>query len=95
MVKISQKGPVLVYCLVRIGSVNAANEADPIQLRRSVFIACWTTKLTPAPAVALVAGISILIQPGLLSVIVAIYLIVTGILGLMGARPTGRWWQRE
>jgi hypothetical protein len=45
-----------------------------------------------APVVALVAGILILIQPGLLSLIVAIYLIVTGILGLMGAKPTGRWW---
>ena len=44
------------------------------------------------PVVALVAGILILIQPALLSVIVAIYLIVTGILGLMGAKPTSRWW---
>jgi hypothetical protein len=44
------------------------------------------------PVVALIAGLLILIQPGLLSLIVAIYLIVTGILGLMGARPTGRWW---
>ena len=44
------------------------------------------------PAVALVAGLLILIQPGLLSIIVAIYLIVTGILGLMGTRPSGRWW---
>ena len=41
------------------------------------------------PVVALIAGILILIQPGLLSIIVAVYLIVTGILGLMGARPTG------
>ena len=47
------------------------------------------------PAVALVAGILILIQPGLLSVIVAVYLIVTGILGLLGASPTSRWWSRE
>ena len=39
------------------------------------------------PVVALVAGILILIQPALLSLIVAVYLIVTGILGLMGARP--------
>ena len=38
-----------------------------------------------APAVALIAGILILIQPGLLSIIVAVYLIVTGILGLMGS----------
>ena len=46
-----------------------------------------------APVVALIAGILILIQPGLLSIIVAVYLIVTGILGLMGARPRG-WWSR-
>ena len=44
-----------------------------------------------APAVALIAGILILIQPHLLSIIVAVYLIVIGILGLMGARPTGFW----
>ena len=46
-----------------------------------------------APVVALIAGILILIQPGLLSIIVAVYLIVIGILGLMGARPSG-WWGR-
>ena len=45
-----------------------------------------------APIVALIAGILILIQPGLLSIIVAIYLIVIGILGLMGARPRGLVW---
>ena len=37
-----------------------------------------------APVVALIAGILILIQPSLLSIIVAVYLIVIGILGLMG-----------
>ena len=45
------------------------------------------------PVVALIAGILILIQPGLLSIIVAVYLIVIGILGLMGARPRG-WFGR-
>jgi hypothetical protein len=44
------------------------------------------------PVAALVAGILILIQPGLLSLIVAIYLIATGILGLLGAKPASRWW---
>ena len=39
------------------------------------------------PVVALIAGILILIQPGLLSIIVAVYLIVIGVLGLMGAWP--------
>ena len=40
-----------------------------------------------APVVALIAGILILIQPSLLSIIVAVYLIVIGILGLMGRGP--------
>jgi threonine/homoserine efflux transporter RhtA len=34
------------------------------------------------PALALIVGILILIQPALLSVIVALYLIVIGVLGL-------------
>ena len=34
------------------------------------------------PLVALLAGILILVQPGLLSYIVAIYLIIIGIVGL-------------
>jgi hypothetical protein len=46
------------------------------------------------PVVALIAGILILIQPGLLSIIVAVYLIVIGVLGLMGARPSSGWWGR-
>jgi len=46
-----------------------------------------------APVVALIAGLLILIQPSLLSIIVAVYLIVIGILGLMGVRPSG-WWRR-
>jgi hypothetical protein len=36
------------------------------------------------PLVALLAGILILIVPRLLNYIVAIYLIITGLLGLMG-----------
>jgi Protein of unknown function (DUF3096) len=38
-----------------------------------------------APLVALIAGILILIVPRLLNYIVAIYLIVTGLLGLFGS----------
>lgn len=37
-----------------------------------------------APLVALLAGILILVMPRLLNYIVAIYLIVTGLLGLFG-----------
>jgi hypothetical protein len=40
--------------------------------------------LSIAPLVALLAGILILVMPRLLNYIVAIYLIVTGLLGLFG-----------
>jgi hypothetical protein len=40
--------------------------------------------LSLAPLVALLAGILILVMPKLLNYIVAIYLIVTGLLGLFG-----------
>ncbi len=43
-----------------------------------------TLHLALAPLVALIAGILILVQPRLLSYIVAIYLIVVGVLGLLG-----------
>lgn len=36
-----------------------------------------------APIIALIAGILILVMPRLLSTIVALYLIVVGVLGLM------------
>ena len=36
------------------------------------------------PVIALIAGVLILIMPRLLNYIVAIYLIVSGLLGLMG-----------
>jgi hypothetical protein len=38
------------------------------------------------PLVALVAGILILVRPRLLNYVVAIYLIVIGVLGLIGYR---------
>ena len=38
-----------------------------------------------APIIALLAGILILIKPRLLNYIVAIYLIIIGVLGLMNA----------
>jgi len=40
--------------------------------------------LSIAPIIALVAGILILIVPRLLNYIVAIYLIIIGLLGLLG-----------
>jgi hypothetical protein len=41
--------------------------------------------LTVGPLVALIAGILILVMPKLLNYIVAIYLIITGLLGLFGS----------
>jgi hypothetical protein len=41
--------------------------------------------LTIGPLVALIAGILILVVPRLLNYIVAIYLIITGLLGLFGS----------
>ena len=43
-----------------------------------------TLHLSIGPLVSLIAGILILIMPKLLNVIVALYLIVLGILGLLG-----------
>lgn len=43
-----------------------------------------TFTLSIGPLVSLIAGILILIMPRLLSTIVALYLIVMGILGLLG-----------
>lgn len=41
---------------------------------------------TLSPVIAIVAGILILIQPRLLNYIVAVYLIVFGLIGLLGHR---------
>lgn len=41
--------------------------------------------LSIAPIIALIAGVLILLVPRLLNYIVAIYLIVTGLLGLFGS----------
>ena len=43
------------------------------------------TATTLSPLVALIAGILILIMPRLLNYIVALYLIVIGVIGLVGA----------
>ncbi|WP_343592872.1 DUF3096 domain-containing protein [Paracidovorax wautersii] len=43
-----------------------------------------TLHFSIGPLVSLIAGILILVMPRLLNVIVAIYLIVMGILGLVG-----------
>ena len=43
------------------------------------------------PLVSLIAGILILVMPRLLSTIVALYLIIMGILGLMGVASMRLW----
>jgi hypothetical protein len=42
----------------------------------------WTVHLAPAPLIALIAGILILIAPRILNYVVALYLILIGVLGL-------------
>ncbi|MGB3609348.1 MAG: DUF3096 domain-containing protein [Cellvibrio sp.] len=42
------------------------------------------TTLTLAPLISLIAGILILLMPKLLNYIVAIYLIVIGLVGILG-----------
>lgn len=42
-------------------------------------------QLSLAPIIALLAGILILVTPRLLNYIVAVYLIVIGVLGIVGA----------
>ena len=42
--------------------------------------------LSLTPLISLVAGILILIMPNLLNIIVAVYLIVIGLIGLLGTR---------
>lgn len=43
-----------------------------------------TLHLSIAPLISLIAGILVLVFPRLLSTIVALYLIVVGVLGLVG-----------
>ena len=45
--------------------------------------------LTLAPLISLIAGTLILVMPRLLNFIVAIYLIVIGLVGLLGAGNMG------
>ncbi|HTF84178.1 DUF3096 domain-containing protein [Cellvibrio sp. ARAG 10.3] len=42
------------------------------------------TTLTLAPLISLIAGILILLMPKLLNYIVAVYLIVIGLIGILG-----------
>jgi hypothetical protein len=53
---------------------------------RAIFQGPFTMSLSLSigPLVSLIAGILILVMPRLLSTIVALYLIIMGILGLLG-----------
>jgi len=48
--------------------------------------------LSLTPLISLIAGILILVMPKLLNLIVAIYLIVIGVVGLFGAGATHASW---
>jgi hypothetical protein len=49
-----------------------------------------TMTFSIGPIVALIAGILILIVPRLLNYIIALYLIIIGVLGLVGGTPGAR-----
>jgi hypothetical protein len=55
---------------------SARHPAEPVPMQIDV--------ITLQPIVALVAGILILVMPRLLNMIVAVYLIFIGVVGLMG-----------
>ncbi len=54
-----------------------------VEIRKKGGLLNMQISVSPQPVVALIAGIVILIAPRLLNYIVAIYLIVFGILGLV------------
>lgn len=74
--------------------VSTGQVAAPQGLRRGPAFFCFLTMdtqnptmtlhLSIGPLIALVAGILILVMPRLLSTIVALYLIIIGIVGLLG-----------
>src|SRR5258708_31639767 len=66
---------------------NARERAEVISIKRGAVSPqepSMHMNLSLAPIVALLAGIFILVMPRLLNYIVAVYLIVTGLLGLFG-----------
>src|SRR4030088_300269 len=78
------------WCSAGVGRrENARERAEVISIRSGAVSPQESTmhmnmNLSLAPIVALLAGIFILLMPRLLNYIVAIYLIVTGLLGLFG-----------
>jgi hypothetical protein len=68
-------------CTERIARAGDSSRNDPFRYAKEVAV---NITLSLAPLVSLLAGILILIVPRLLNYIVAAYLIVVGILGLIG-----------
>ena len=69
----------------RIGVLIAADELGKFRLIQSLERRpdAMQINISPQPVVALIAGILILLVPRLLNYIVAIYLIIFGIIGLV------------
>lgn len=80
---------IIVTALTSLGNGAVANRAmcatAPTATRNLDNFEAMNLTLSLAPLVSLVAGVLILIVPRLLNYIVAIYLIVIGLLGLVGA----------
>src|SRR5215216_4439530 len=73
--------------MVDAGTQNALASATVRRLCRATRLeACMSLSLSIGPVVALIAGVLILVIPRLLNYIIALYLIISGILGLMGTR---------
>jgi threonine/homoserine efflux transporter RhtA len=74
--------------MTQCGRAVAARKSESYSRRAVAAAASRTTAMTfhsllVQPIIALVAGILILVQPSLLSYIVAIYLIIVGVIGLI------------
>jgi hypothetical protein len=63
----------------RFEIISIAGRGEPLLQESAMHL-----NLSLAPLIALLAGILILVMPRLLNYIVALYLIITGVLGLMG-----------
>lgn len=79
--------PAWCKCLTTVITVHTLRltviDLTEVRLRKESVMRLHPTL---QPIVALVAGILILLYPGLLATVVAVYLIVIGILGLLGKR---------
>ena len=73
--------PVIHWVLAAFFSEQNATAFTGYHFLKDLFM---TLNLSIGPLVSLIAGILILVMPRLLSTIVAVYLIIMGVIGLLG-----------